>query len=206
MSVIVILVLIQLLIRLWPVSAPLLPISQSLEATDVSGFIESVEVTRQPMASIPVAAQKPVIPPVEPVERDAELPDLLDFLIFLEAYQHESTNLPIQGSDGEIEPNPDRLASPVRIVEPEVDFTLPEKIRGKIRVEFTLVVDMNGKVDAVKVERLDLPEFVEPSIDFTDLESELKNASFRAAMQWTFRPAEKNQMPVKSIFRSSFRF
>ncbi len=205
-SLIIVLLLCNMVIQLWPVDQRgFIEFLPSTTQEDLA-FMESIVITRQSASSIPVASRKPVIPQLEPIIKDVEIPDLADFMHFLDV---ELNSLPISnfpGPESGLMLNPNRSAVPIRIVEPELETLLPEPLRGKIRIDFTMNVSANGRVESVSIDEFIFFEPVKTSLLTSSIETDLRSASIRAAMQWKFRPAQYDQQNVKSPFRSSFRF
>lgn len=206
-SLVIVLILIQSVIELWPDQADPVVASFMPEESSVDlGFIESVQITHQYVHSLRPVPSKPEIPLYEPLSLEPVLPDLSEILDVFMAYSLPLSEGLVVGSNQGIVARPDQPAVPIRIVEPELANSLPEQIRGKIRVEFILTVYADGTVESVQLEKIDFPEFMDVSIDLSTIEAQIRLSAIQAATQWTFRPAQNRRNPVKSFYRSSFRF
>jgi hypothetical protein len=206
-SLAVILVAIQLLIRFWP---------SHINSTDRYLFkdsspfegIEEVLITTQQISRA-IAPSKPLVQQLPPeVKEESLLPEISEITALLNLDSLFSQFPPLTEGMGKIEANPDKPAVPLRIVEPELGFTLPDGIQGKIRVEVLFVVTTNGKVESVAIfatSQVDASNTPINDIINGKQEQLIIGAVLRAASQWSFKPAEKNGIPVNSEFKSTFR-
>jgi hypothetical protein len=206
-SLVVILFTIQLLIRFWPghinsTDRPLFNDSSPFEA------VEEVLITTQQISRA-IAPSKPVVQQLPPeVKEETLLPEIPEISSLLNLDSLFSQYPPLTEGMGKIEANPDRPAVPLRIVEPELGFTLPDGIQGKIRVEVLFVVTTNGKVESVAIlatSQVDTSNTAINDFIIGQQEQLIIGAVQRAASQWSFKPAEKNGIPVNSEFKSTFR-
>jgi hypothetical protein len=117
--------------------------------------------------------------------------------------------LPFLGTvDGNtaISVNPQRIARVSRIVEP-VTPTRVIQLNQQFRVYVRFLIDSNGSVEEIFITEIQqFNEQAQRFITTRDSQQDIAEATMAAAIQWRFRPAEDNGVPVRSMSTHLFTF
>lgn len=206
-SLVIVLFTVQILIRFWP--GHINP--TNFLVYNNSSFFEGIEdvliTTQQQSRTVPPS--KPVVQQLPPeVKEETLIPEFSELSDMLNLDSLFTQFPSLTEGNGKIEANPDQSAIPIRIVEPELGFTLSSALQGKIRVEALFVVSNIGSIESVTILALSLIGASDKVlIDIINAEQQklIEGAVQKAASQWRFKPAEKNGSPVKTEFKSTFR-
>lgn len=206
-SLLAVLITIQLFIRFWPSQETELDHYIYSETSPFDG-VEEVIITTH-LKTRTLVPSKPIVQQLPPeIKEEMLVPKIAELTALLDLDSLFSHFPPLMDGNGRIESRPDQLAVPLRIVEPELGFTLAEDLQGKIRIEVLFVVNQEGSVESVKI--LSISQIGASSggleiIVSKEQENLIKEAVQKAGLQWRFKPAEKNGFRVKSEYSSVFR-
>lgn len=195
------LIIILVIFKLWPVSAPDKPEFQDFYS-DEEILIDNTIITRQ--ADSPPPPPKPMVPiPVpndEVIPEDIEFPDIEDL-----AADESLSELPGRGeTSGKAQLVGDPQTPPMllKIVEP----TIPQAVKDqniKAQIDVTFLVGADGIVEDAFISEIRLYEGdsfrVVDQIGFGLLE-----ATIEAALKWRFSPARQDGEPVRTYVENSF--
>lgn len=110
------------------------------------------------------------------------------------------------GSSQTIVQRPQRPPSPLKIVEPQLDSFLDASMRGRVRIRVNFLVDERGRVEEASIIEILLQDEDGKQERVTFLKNGLDEAALKAALQWEFRPARHDGVPVRAYANGTFRF